>query len=182
MQDIARLYAHAVSIAPKDATWTAFAFAAATKDVNVVHIAGHAERQQGAGDSALLFAGAGGETVQRVSWKSIGAAATRMNAEVVVLAACETLRRPLTANTRALTLAEAFAAAGARDVVGTLVPIADGDARAFRSLHQRLVSGDDAVEALRRVQLDAIHGSPQRDFPAWAGLSVLTTRIPSQRG
>jgi CHAT domain-containing protein len=168
VRDIAALYRAAVV---SDPAWSAFTHA---KDTDVVHIAGHAERQQGAGDAALLFAG------ERVSWKSIGAA-PRMKAEVVVLAACETLRRPASANTRALTLAEAFAAAGARDVVGTLVPIADRDAgELFRALHRSLVSGRDAVDALRDVQLAALRGHPSNAFPPWAGVAVLTTRIPSQ--
>ncbi|HEY6213301.1 MAG TPA: CHAT domain-containing protein, partial [Vicinamibacterales bacterium] len=174
VREIGRLYAHAVSIPPGEATWMAFTRAAASNGVDVVHIAGHAQRQQGSGDAALLFADA------PVSWKSIGAA-PRMDVDVVVLAACETLRRPLSENTRALTLAEAFATAGARAVAGTLVPIADVDARElFRSFHRRLVSGDDAIDALRRVQLDAIHtGTGRPGFPPWAALSVLTTRIPS---
>lgn len=173
VNDIARLYTRAVTIAPPEATWSAVTRAAG--DADVVHIAGHAERQQGAGDSALLFAG------ERVSWKSIGSA-RRIEAEVVVLAACETLRRPASANTRALTLGEAFAAAGARDVAGTLVPVADRDARElFQAFHQHLASGDyDAVGALRRVQLDSIRGEAPRDLPAWAGLAVLTTRISKE--
>lgn len=173
VNDIAGLYARAVTIAPPQATWPVFTRAA--RDADVVHIAGHAERQQGAGDSALLFAG------ERVSWKSIGSA-QRIDAEVVVLAACETLRRPASANTRALTLGEAFVAAGARDVAGTLVPVADRDARElFQAFHRHLASGHyDAVGALRRVQLDSIRGEAPRDLPAWAGLAVLTTRIAKE--
>lgn len=177
VQDVAALYPEATRVKP---TWEAFARAAAG-EAGVIHIAGHAERGQGAGDAALLFAGEAGQGVQRVSWKSIGAA-PRMKAAVVVLAACETLRRPESANTRALTLAEAFAGAGARDVAGTLVPIADRDARElFRAFHQSLAAGDDAVDALRAVQLDALRGRQSSGFPAWAGIAVLTTRIPSQQ-
>jgi CHAT domain-containing protein len=116
--------------------------------------------------------------MQRVDWKTI-LNAPRIRADVALLAACETMRRPASPNTRALTLAEAFAVAGARDVVATLLPIADRDARElFLAVHRSLVSGDDAVAALRRAQLDAIRDSSSHGFPAWAGVAVLTTRIP----
>lgn len=177
VQDIAHFYSRATSIAAPEATWAAFT-RAASNATDVVHIAGHTERQQGAGDAALLFAGTTGGGIQPISWKNISAA-PHIDAGVVVLAACETLRRPAAANTRALTLAEAFAASGARDVAGTLVPIADRDARElFRALHQYLASGDDAVDALRRVQLQSLRGEATHGLPAWAGLGVLTTRIP----
>jgi len=178
VQEVARLYDQAVSIAPRHATWSAFTRAISSAAVDVVHIAGHAERQQGAGDAALLFAGGSGSVLQRISWKSIGAAPA-IGAEVVVLAARETLRRPDSANTRALTLAEAFAGAGARDVVGTLVPITDRDARElFGALHRSLVAGDDAVDALRHAQLQALRARVPGRVPAWSGVAVLTTRIP----
>ena len=178
VQDVASLYAHATRIEGGYATWPAFTSAASSRSADVVHIAGHTERGQGAGDTALLFAGGGGDGMQRVTWKSV-LDAPRMGTGVVVLAACETMRRPASPNTRALTLAEAFAAAGAREVVGTLVPIADRDARElFLVVHRSLVSGDDAVDALRHAQLDAIATPDSRQFPAWGGVAVLTTRIP----
>jgi CHAT domain-containing protein len=180
VQDIAQLYAHAIRIAPAEATWVAFT-RAASRNIDMLHIAGHTERQPGAGDAALLFAGAPGESVNRITWKSISAA-SRIDAKVVVLSACETLRRPVSANTRALTLAEAFIATGAREVVGTLVPIADRDARElFRAFHQGIVAGDDTVDALRNAQLAALRGEPRNALPAWAGLAVLSTRIPRRK-
>ena len=61
-------------------------------------------RERGAGDQALVFADG------RASWKTI-AALKPLHARVVVLAACETLRRPDDVGTRALSLAAAFVAA-----------------------------------------------------------------------
>lgn len=177
VQDVARVYPRAVAIASREATWPAFQ-RALSNGADVVHIAGHAERQQGAGDDALLFAGGPGTGLERITWKSVGAA-PRVHAEVIVLAACETMRRPLSAHVRARTLAEAFAAAGARDVAGTLVPIADRDARdLFLAFHRSLFAGRGAADALRAVQVAAIRQDGTRGSPEWAGVAVLSTRIP----
>jgi CHAT domain-containing protein len=95
-------------------------------------------------------------------------------APVVVLSACNTLRRPDDPNRRALSLGGAFVAAGAQDVFGTLEPIGDRDARGlFFALHEQLARGVAAPEALRRVQLAQI-GRPDG---AWRRLALLTTII-----
>ena len=144
-------------------------FLGALRSVDVVHVAGHTEREAGAGEPSLLFDGA------RVSWRAI--AATRSAPPVVVLAACETLRRADSAGTRALSLAGGFVAAGARDVIGTLAPIGDADARAlFAAVHRHLARGEPPAAAVRLAQLEAI--SARRD--AWRAVAVLTTRIPEE--
>ncbi|HEX7150308.1 MAG TPA: CHAT domain-containing protein [Thermoanaerobaculia bacterium] len=140
---------------------------------DVIHIAGHTRRQPGAGEQALLF-GAG----EWITWRDI--AAGTVDAEVVVLAACETLRSPASQSTRAPSLGAAFVGAGARDVVGTLAEIADRDARAlFFALHRELAAGGDAATALRHVQIDAIRRGG--DAP-WRNTAVLTRRIPVAAG
>ncbi|HJW94688.1 MAG TPA: CHAT domain-containing protein [Thermoanaerobaculia bacterium] len=127
---------------------------------DVLHIAGHTE-----GDEALAVSG------DAISWRTIAA----MNAmpPIVVLSACNTLRRPRDADRRALSLAGAFVAAGAREVIGTLAPIGDADARTlFFALHEELARGIAPAEALRRVQIaQRGHGR------AWRRLALLTTSI-----
>jgi tetratricopeptide (TPR) repeat protein len=172
--EIAALYRQAAKIPAERATWAALESAAATADV--VHLAGHTERQQGEEGQALLFAGSGSAT-ERVSWKSI-VASPALRARVIVLAACETLRPPRSADTRALSLGAAFAAGGA-DVIGTLTPIADGDARTlFRAVHRELAAGARPAAALRAVQVEAIRkqesGGTAR---AWRALAVLTRHV-----
>lgn len=140
-------------------------------DADVIHIAGHTQPQAGGGEQALLFGD--GERTERVSWKTIAAAPVR--ADVVVLAACETLRPAASAATRAPSLGAAFAAAGALDVVGTLSTIPDHDARLlFRAIHRGLAAGAGAAEAVRAAQLEAIRGKGPR---AWRTVAVLTRRI-----
>lgn len=134
---------------------------------DVVHVAGHTMREQGAGEQALLFAEG------RASWKSIATLAP-LHARLVVLAACETLRRPEAAHTRALSLGAAFAAAGAHDVVGTLTPINDREARVlFRALHRHIAAGASPAAALRAAQLEGLRGGSR----AWESVALLTATV-----
>lgn len=134
---------------------------------DVLHIAGHTARLRGAGEQALLFADG------RASWKAIAALAP-LHARVVVLAACETMRRPEAAETRALSLAAAFAGAGARDVIGTLEPIADRHARVlFGSFHRHLAGGASPAAALRAAQLEGIASGAE----AWKSVALLTSTL-----
>jgi hypothetical protein len=66
LADVTAPYSRATPIGPRNATWDSLQTAAQTADI--VHIAGHTERQPGDGEEALLFAGSGGQPVQRVSW------------------------------------------------------------------------------------------------------------------
>lgn len=132
---------------------------------DVLHIAGHTSIDAG-GQDALAASDA------PVSWSEI--AAMRRMPPVVVLSACNTLRGERSRDRRALSLAGAFLAAGATDVVGTLAPIGDKDARSlFSALHEQLADGVAAPAALRRVQLDRLRQSGE----AWRRLAVLTTTI-----
>jgi CHAT domain-containing protein len=168
LSEVAQIYPRATRIAGADATVSAVIQAAAAADV--VHIAGHTEREPGIGEAALVFAGG-----HRMSWRTI-AAARLTSQPVVVLAACETLRVPQSAQTFAMSLGGGFLAAGARDVVGTLAPVADNDARQiFRQIHRHLASGLDVASAVRQAQLEAL-SDPQHQS-AWRVVTLLTTHI-----
>jgi CHAT domain-containing protein len=126
-----------------------------------------------------LFVGGSGK-LERVSWKTI-VASPSPNRGVVVLAACETLRPPSSTATRALSLGAAFSAAGAGDVVGTLTPVGDRDARLlFGALHRHLAAGERPAEALRGVQQEAIiMDKTSGGRRAWRAIALLTRRIPA---
>src|SRR5260221_4704991 len=139
---------------------------------DVLHVAGHTAQEAGLGDAALVFAGN-----ERASWKTI-AGTLQPHARIIVLAACETLRRPSSPQARALSLGGSFLAAGATDVIGTLTPIADRDAHAiFRTLHRELAAGVTPAEALRRAQREAIAAQPAHP-EAWRAVALLTSRVP----
>jgi tetratricopeptide (TPR) repeat protein len=164
--DVARVYASAQLLAAERATVGSFAEAAGRADV--IHIAGHTDQQASADDAAFVFAGGERMSPDRLSSLPIAAGG------VVVLAGCNTLRASAL---RSVTLGDAFLAAGARAVIGTLTPINDRDARdLFAAFHRQLASGMSEAEALRRVQLDAI-AAGRGD--AWSSLALLTTAVPS---
>jgi tetratricopeptide (TPR) repeat protein len=175
LSEIMTQYANRTEIATTDATLAALFGAAARADV--IHIAGHTERQPGLGDAALKFA-----SNDAVSWRAI-AKESLSRTSVVVLSACETLRVPRSAQARAMSLGGGFLAAGARDVIGTLVPLPDEQAYAmFTAIHRYLGRGDDAAQSLRSAQLEALAmETTSRRRTAWRAVALLTTRIPIDR-
>jgi hypothetical protein len=160
--DVQSMYAKAVTVAPSFA-----AFVAAAPDAQVIHIAGHTQKQSGNDGNVLLFGR------DRVTWRAI--ADRRLpRTPVVVLAACETL----SANAGSMTLGDGFLAAGATDVIGTLTPIADADARElFHAIHRRLAAGDTPSAAVRAAQVEAI--CPPTD--AWRAIVSLTEGFTRER-
>lgn len=163
LTEIGGLYRSVLRVSSADVTARAIEDGAGAADV--LHIAGHTAADASAGE-ALVTAGGG------VSWRTI--AAMREMPPVVVLSACNTLRRPPEPDRRALSLGAAFVVAGAHDVIGTLAPIGDAEARAlFFALHEQLARGIAPPVALRRVQL------AQRNRPGSASrhLALLTTVI-----
>ncbi len=176
VHDVAALYGRATPLAAAPSTLAGLRTAAAGTEV--VHIAGHTERQPGGGEQALLFGTSG--KIERVSWKAVVASPAPYRG-VVVLAACETLRPPPSAATRALSLGAAFSAAGAAGVAGTLSPIGDRDARSlFRALHRQLASGVPLADALQTVQQDAIVSEKTNGGShAWRAVASWTRRIPA---
>jgi hypothetical protein len=171
--EITATYASAQTIRSTHATIAALHAAAASADV--LHIAGHTERQSGGGEQALMLKDGA------VSWKTI-VAAPRMKSDVIVLAACETLRPPASSATHGRSLGEAFASAGASDVFGTLAPIGDRDARLlFGALHRHLATGVQPAHALQSILREAI--AADRDGRhAWRAVAMLTTRIAVHPG
>jgi tetratricopeptide (TPR) repeat protein len=165
--EVASLYARATTVEPELA-------ALPSTRAEVLHIAGHTQRQPGAGDAALLFR-------QPVSWSGI--ASLQLPGPIVVLAACETLRVPLSPQTHALSLGGGFLAAGARSVIGTLAPLADNDAREiFRAVHRELARGRSAAAALRQAQIDAIRQEEHGRRSGWRSVAVLTNLIDPPEG
>jgi tetratricopeptide (TPR) repeat protein len=174
---IAAVYGQAQAVPPAPATLADLRRAQAAADV--VHLAGHTTRRPGADEQALVFASAAAGGVERASWPAILASPIGRT-QVVVLAACETLRSPASPQGRAMSLGAAFVRAGAADAIGTLTPIPDRDARSlFIAVHRGLAAGDSAARALQRAQIDAIHQERGAGAaPAWRAVAVITGRIP----
>lgn len=166
LEDVRRLYA-------RTAESTTFAGLAAAR-TGVLHIAGHTQVRDGSDEAMLGFAGPQGNAREWTSWRRI-AGERFLSGTTVVLAACETLRRPESSQTFALSLGGGFLAAGADDVIGTLAAIGDRDAqRIFYAIHRQLAAGADAAEAVRRAQIEALSES---NGTAWLAVTVLTNRL-----
>jgi CHAT domain-containing protein len=176
LAEIASLYRNATVIGSGQATLAALRGALSTADV--VHVAGHTERQPAGGEYALLLRGSSSEALQRVSSRTV-ASMPITGARLLVLAACETLRPPMSAETHAQSLGSAFATAGVANVIGTLTPVGDRDARQFfRELHRHLADGESASNALRAAQLSAITGQrTSATSQAWRSMALLTSCI-----
>ena len=173
LDDIGRTYGRVTKIGAEAASLSAMEAAAA--NAGILHIAGHTERLPASGDAALLFRGRD-SAIEPVTWSRI--AAMKLGGPVVVLAACETLRAPASPQAQSLSLGSGFLAAGATDVIGTLTPVADNEARMlFQSVHRQLARGRSATAALQQAQIEAIAAHSR----GWRAVAVLTNRIEHER-
>ncbi|MBV9495174.1 MAG: CHAT domain-containing protein [Acidobacteria bacterium] len=165
MQDVTALYRETMSM-PRAATFASFS--GAVSRAGVVHLAGHTSRARGANELSLAF------SERRATWRDI-AGMHFDDGAVVILSACETLRRP---EARSLSLGGSVLAAGAGSVIGTLTPIRDRDAAEFfHDVHRGLSSGLPAADALRRAQLAALASETAARPSAWRAVALLTRRI-----
>jgi CHAT domain-containing protein len=174
---VAGAYASGVQLRATDSTFPAFV--AAARDADVVHLSGHTQDDGNGGTAALDFAAAGGAAPQRVAWRTIASAALPRR-QVVVLAACDSLRLPRFIAARAPSLGGAFLEAGAAEVIGTLEPIGDREARElFHAIHRRLAAGAAPADAVRDVQLQAMALGTRTS--GWRSIAVLTSELPEER-
>jgi CHAT domain-containing protein len=93
---------------------------------------------------------------------------------LVVLAACRSTGGPLSEGLSSL--ARPFLAAGAPAVIGSLWQLRDKEAQEFfLDFHRRLLAGDDAAEALRKVQIACLGSSDKdlRDPSLWAAFQLV---------
>jgi CHAT domain-containing protein len=127
--------------------------------------------------SALLFASAGGESVEPLTAAAI-AANPLSRKPLVILAACSTGVGTLRRNESADSLALAFLHAGARGVVATLWDVDDKQsATLYRLFHRNLRQGDTASAALRTAQLSLLRSRNPLDCSpsSWTGAVLIGT-------
>lgn len=165
---IGKLYGEDRRLVGAAATIQAFEKEAA--DATIIHYAGHAVAGADRG-TALLFTPANGSD-GRFDTKSVAAMHIQSGA-TVVLAACATARGEVRGAEGTISLARAFVAAGARNVIATLRPVNDEDAAEFFTrLHHYLARGIAPAEALRAVQIEWIHRSDTR-LATWASVQLI---------
>ncbi len=109
-------------------------------------------------DSALLLAPSGGDEGLLQAWEIVEQ--VRLDADLVVLSACETARGGDRGGEGILGLVRALQVAGARSVVASLWRVDDDSAAELMTrFYARLATGLPADEALRQAQLELLRGS-----------------------
>lgn len=152
------------------------AFLAAAADADWIHFAGHAvidPRNMLLSKLALAPPAAGGSGA--LTAREIYALDLR-NTRLVVLAACDTGLEYVPGSEGATSLARAFLAAGAPTVVASLWDVDDRPTAALlAAFHRHLRAGGQPAEALRKAQLELLHGRQENDRSpaAWGGFEVI---------
>jgi len=149
-------------------------FISAARRSSIIHYAGHADTTTDDHMGTLRFAADRGSAGDLDA--SDIAALHLTNAPLVILAACGTMRGDSEHVEGMPSMARAFLAAGARNVVGTLWEVDDETAGPlFARLHRELQRGLDISAALRSAQMSFAH-SPDarlRHPSTWAPIEVL---------
>jgi CHAT domain-containing protein len=141
-------------------------------DFELLHFSSHAlvDPEVPSRSSILLGAGAGEDG--RLQPREIHP--LDLNAELVVLSACETASGRPSGAEGTHSLARAFHYAGARSVVGTLWKVEDAaTARLVADLYRGIASGATVATALRAAQLKAAGPRPYAVARDWAGFVVM---------
>ncbi|HEX3579312.1 MAG TPA: CHAT domain-containing protein [Thermoanaerobaculia bacterium] len=171
-EEIAAMYPSSTLLEGSQATPARFI--AAARRSSLIHYAGHAQGDPADPFGALYLAG---DTVRSGNLDLSAISALHLDkAPLVVLAACGTIRGDSEHVEGMPSIARAFLAAGARNVIGTLWEVDDEPvAPLFRRLHDELRGGADTPTALRRAQLAMAHDAdPGRRHPAtWAPVELL---------
>jgi CHAT domain-containing protein len=168
---IAALYPGASSLIGEAATKEAFSSAAGLHDL--VHFAGHGIPNRKIPDRAgLLFAPSPPESGSPLL---SAAEIERMNlprTRLIVLSACSSSDGSLSAGEGVLGLARPFLAAGAPAVIGSLWDVQDQEtADLMVSVHQRLLTGQEPLTALREAQRAALARSATPG--SWAAFEII---------
>lgn len=152
-------------------------FVAEAPSHDLLHFAGHGVADDDSVGASLLLAPSG--NVPGRMYMSDIARLRLPRAPIVVLAACGTLRGPVTGVEGMPSLARSFLAAGASTVIGTLRDVNDATASdLLQTFHRAVADGDAPADALRKAQLDAIaSGGAGADPVNWAPY-VVYTAIP----
>ena len=143
-------------------------------DFKVIHLAAHGVSDEMEPDRTALVFAPGSESEDGL-WQAREIRRTRLNADVVVLSACETGSGRLQGQEGVMNLARAFLTAGARSVVASLWDVDDrSTATLMESFYEHLKGGSTVNDALRQAQLDFIKEYGVKAKPdLWAGFEVI---------
>jgi CHAT domain-containing protein len=140
----------------------------------VVHLAAHGVSNEREPDRAALVL-APGSALEDGLWQSREIRETRLNADVVVLSACETGTGRLQGQEGVMNLARTFLTAGARSVVASLWSVDDRSTATLMGMfYEHLAKGATVRESLRQAQLQFVKAYGAKATPYhWAGFEVI---------
>jgi CHAT domain-containing protein len=170
---VASMYTSATLLIGERATRVRFT--AAAQRSGMIHYAGHADSSSADPFGSLHLASDASGRTGDLNANAI-ASLNLVRTELVILAACGTMRGDFQHVEGMPSIARAFLAAGARNVVGTLWEV-DDDAVAplFQRIHVELRRGSDPPDALRIAQSALAHERNIRlSHPStWAPVELL---------
>jgi CHAT domain-containing protein len=143
-------------------------------DFKIIHLAAHGIGDEMEPDRAALVLLPGG-TDEDGLWQAREIRQSRLNADLVVLSACETGSGRLQGEEGVMNLARAFLIAGAKSVVASLWSVEDSSTSTLMGfLYEHLAAGMSVSESLRQAQVDFIrdYGSKAQPY-YWAGFEVI---------
>jgi CHAT domain-containing protein len=153
-------------------------------EFRVIHVAAHGVSDAAEPDRAGLVLAPGAPTEDGF-WQAREIVRSRLNADAVVLSACETGSGRLQGQEGVMNIARSFLVAGARSVVASLWSIDDRSTTTLmESFYTHLKTGSTVSGALREAQRDFIRDYGEKATPnLWAGFEVIgygATRIATQ--
>lgn len=140
----------------------------------IIELAAHGVGDDVQPDRAAIVLNPGSDTEDGL-WQAREIRRTRLNADVVVLSACETGTGRLQGEEGIMNLARAFLTAGAKSVVASLWDVEDrSTATLMEGFYQHLAKGESIAIALRSSQLEFIETYGEKADPKlWAGFEVI---------
>jgi len=106
----------------------------------------------------------------------------KLNADMVVLSACETGLGELQQGEGILSLARGFAYAGAKSIISSLWSVNDkSTADIMTSFYSHLKEGKTKDDALRRAKLDYLSQNPNAQPFYWAAFTAVGDMKPIKR-
>ena len=143
-------------------------------DFRIIHIAAHGVSDAIEPDRAGLVLAPGSANEDGL-WQAREIVRSRLNAEAVVLSACETGSGRLQGQEGVMNLARSFLIAGSRSVVASLWSVDDrSTATLMEAFYTHLKSGSTVSQALREAQRNFIKDYGDKAKPnLWAGFEVI---------
>jgi CHAT domain-containing protein len=140
----------------------------------IIHLAAHGVGDETQPDRAAIVLHPGSASEDGL-WQAREIRRTRLNADAVVLSACETGTGRLQGEEGITNLARAFLTAGAKSVVASLWDVQDrSTATLMEGFYQHLAKGESIATALRSSQVDFIKTYGEKTNPSlWAGFEVI---------